>query len=308
MPSIKPATLLLVLFALLITACGGEETPPPTAASTPSVLPSDTPAIPPTITPTPEPTATPVPLAVLVNGEPITLAEYQAELARYQASMAESGTDLAADAGQVVLEDLINLTLLAQGARAQGFVVDDTALQVRIDSLVQELGSQQALSDWMAANQYSEADFRQALRRAAEAAWMRDKIAAGIPETTEQVHARQILLYNSEDANQVYSQLQSGQDFADLAADYDPVAEGELGWFPRGYLTQPAVEEAAFSLEPGQYSTVIDTTLGYHILQVIEKDAEHSLSPDARLVLQLQAIKDWLQTQRSQSTIETLLP
>jgi parvulin-like peptidyl-prolyl isomerase len=160
----------------------------------------------------------------------------------------------------------------------------------------------------MATNLYTEAELHQALRRAVEAAWMRDTIAAGVPETAEQVHARQILLYNSTEANQVYSQLESGNDFADLAATYDPVAEGELGWFPRGYLTQPAVEEAAFALEPGQYSTVIETPLGYHIIQVIEKDPQHSLSPDARLALQQQAVKDWLQTQRSQSTIEILLP
>ena len=116
------------------------------------------------------------------------------------------------------------------------------------------------------------------------------------------------MLYNSDQANQVYSLLESGNDFAALAADYDPQTLGDLGWFPRGYLTQPALEEAAFSLPPGSYSPVIETELGFHILQVIEVDPQHKLTPDARLALQLLALQNWLQASREQSTIEVLLP
>jgi peptidyl-prolyl cis-trans isomerase C len=300
--------MLLIVF--LFAACNGEVAPPTgiTLPTAQSVEVSQTPVLPPTATPTPRPTDTPVPLAARVNGEALALAEYEAELARYNASLAETGTNLATDAGQTVLDDLVSQMLLAQAARLQGFVVDDAALQARIDSLTGQLGSQQALLDWMSAHGYGEADFRQALRRSVEAAWMRDQIAAGVPTTAEQVHARQILLYNLDQANQVYGLLQSGNDFATLAADYDPQARGDLGWFPRGFLTQPALEEAAFSLEAGQYSPVIETELGYHILQVIEKDAEHTLTPDARLALQLLALQNWLQASREQSTIEILLP
>lgn len=298
---------VLLLIPLLLLACG-ENTPSALPPTVTLPVASETPSVPPTLTPTPEPTATPVPLAVLVNGEPLTLAEYQAELARYQAAMAEFGTNLATEAEQVVLDELVNQVLLAQAARAQGFSVDDVALQVRLDGLVAQLGGGQALADWMTAHAYSEVDFRLALRRSMEAAWMRDQIAAGVPATAEQVHAQQILLYNSGDANYVYGQLQSGSDFAELAAQIDPQTHGDLGWFPRGYLTQPLLEEAAFSLEVGKYSPVIETPLGFHILLVIEKEAQHSLTPDARLALQQIALQNWLQAQRSQSTIEIMLP
>ena len=309
MPSVKLITLLL-LFMLLLTACDGD-TPSPTGISHPTtviVVATGTPAISPTVTPTPEPTATPVPLAARVNGEALTLAEFEAELARYQASLQETGTNLATEAQQVVLDELINQLLLAQSARQQGFTVDDSTLQARIDSLTTQLGGGQALLDWMAGHGYTEADFRQALRRSVEAAWMRDQIASGVPSTAEQAHARQILLYNSDQADQVYNLLQSGNDFAALAAKYDPQTKGDLGWFPRGYLTQPALEEAAFSLEPGQYSPVIETPLGFHIIQLIEKDPQHALTPDARLALQLLAVQNWLQQRLSESTIEVLLP
>ena len=137
---------------------------------------------------------------------------------------------------------------------------------------------------------------------------MRDQIVTTLPETAEQVHARQILLYNSTQANEVFTQLQSGQDFTKLAKLYDPVAGGDLGWFPRGYLTEKALEEAAFSLEPGKYSQIIETPIGFHILSVIERDPARILEPNARLVLQERALSMWLQQRRAQSEIQTFLP
>jgi peptidyl-prolyl cis-trans isomerase C len=301
--------LIFLLFFFLLTACNGEIVPPTgTAAPSESVDSTATSAAPPTISPTPEPTATPVPLAAVVNGEALTLAEFEAELARYTADQPQSGTNLATTPQQVVLDALVDEILLAQAAREKSFTVDDAALQARIDNLSNQLGGQQALLDWMAAHGFDEAGFRLALRRSLEAAWMRDQITAGVGTTAEQVHARQILLYNLDQANQVYSQLQSGNDFAAMAADFDPQTQGDLGWFPRGYLTQPTLDEAAFSLEPGQYSQVIETELGFHILQVIEKDSQRNLTPDARLKLQVLAIQEWLSQHRSQSTIEVLLP
>jgi parvulin-like peptidyl-prolyl isomerase len=116
------------------------------------------------------------------------------------------------------------------------------------------------------------------------------------------------LLYNEEEANQVLDQLRAGTNFATLAAEYDPVASGDLGWFPSGYLTEPALDQAAFALQAGQYSEVIKTRLGYHILQVIERDPKRLLEPDARQALQEQALGQWLVEQRSQSQIEIYLP
>ena len=72
--------------------------------------------------------------------------------------------------------------------------------------------------------------------------------------------------------------LEAGADFTELAYEYDPLTGGDLGWFPAGYLLQPDVETAAFSLQPGQYSGIIQTSYGYHIVYVIERDSNHPLS------------------------------
>ena len=140
------------------------------------------------------------------------------------------------------------------------------------------------------------------------AAWMRDQITGAVPWVADQVHARQILLYNSSDANDILSRLNSGEDFTTLAFQYDPATGGDLGWFPKGYLTEPALETAAFSLDPGKYSDVIQTPLGYHILLVIERDAQHPLTSDARMNLQEKALSNWLAARRAQSDIQILAP
>jgi peptidyl-prolyl cis-trans isomerase C len=206
------------------------------------------------------------------------------------------------------LDDLVNQTLLAQAAAEAGFVVDEDLLQERFDSLAAQLGDQQFLLDWITANGYSEQSFRQDLARAIAATWMRDQIVASVPGETEQVHALQILLYNSEEANEVYAQLNSGADFVVLASEYDPVGKGDIGWFPRGYLTDIKLEDAAFSLQPGEYSNVIETDKGFHIMLALERTPAKPLEPDARLALQTQALLRWLTIQRDQSDIRVLLP
>lgn len=298
---------LIIILASLAVACG-KNVETPTAVQ---------PTLPPTITLTnvpPSETPTPVPLAAVVNGQGISLAEFQGELARYQASISKGtatpvpGGNPSADARQRVLDELIDNLLLAQGAVQEGYKVDQAAVQARFDQLSAQAGGAQAVATWEASQGYTEASFRLALQNAMAAAWMRDRIAAGVPQAVEQVHARQILAYSETEANQLLSQIDSGVDFVTLAEDYDPVGGGDLGWFPQGYLTEPELEKAAFSLKPGEHSGVIHTSLGYHILEVIERDPQRVLDPEARLVLQTQAVEKWLAQRRSQSQIKIITP
>jgi peptidyl-prolyl cis-trans isomerase C len=296
----------LLIASLLWVACGRIESTP-TAASLPSATSTLTPTK--TSTPTPfPPSPTPEPLAASVNGEEISLAEYQSELARYHASQPSSDANAAYDNGARVLDDLIDQVLLAQGARENGFTVDDTLVQDHLDRLVDQVGGEGPFAAWLADQGYTQDSFRPALARAIAAAWMRDQIIAKVPDTAEQVHARQILLYNSDQAEQVLAELEAGKDFATLSATYSPATLGELGWFPRGYLSSPAIEEAAFSLQPGEHSQVIESEIGFQIIEVIERDPDRPLDPDARMVLQEKALQDWLAMKRDQSEIEIFLP
>jgi len=247
-------------------------------------------------------------MALTINGEGIPSVEFEAEVARYiEAQEALGKTVSAEDANNAVTVDLTAQLLLAQAARADGFTLDDAGLQARIDSLAAQVGGAETLSAWQSSYGYTEQTFRSALKRAAESAWMRDKILAGVPSTAEQVHVQQILLYNQDTAQSFLTQLNGGADFDELAFKADQLTRGDLGWVPRGYLLEPKIEEAAFALAVGGHSEVITTDVGFHIVRILGRDPERPLSPDAYLALQELALKNWIEEQRRQANI-VLMP
>ena len=256
------------------------------------------------------PTATPVPMALTVNGEGIPLAEYQAQMSQYQAALQETKATPPpeADQKQTVLNSLISEALLAQAARDAGYTTSDDELQSRITQLEASNGGASGLADWEKQNGYTELSFKDALARSMAAAWQRDQIVSQVPTTADQVHARQILVNTQAEAQNILNQLDAGADFATLAYYYNSNTGGDLGWFPRGYLTIPAVEDAAFALKPGEYSAIIQSKLGFHIIQVIERDPNHPLSADARLILQNQALQKWVADRLAQSKVTVLVP
>lgn len=287
-----------LILSLALAACAG-----PVATPTP----------PPATATAEPPTATPVPLAARVEGEPITLAAFEAEVQRFEAAQMELGTELATlnSYRERVLQALIDLTLLAQGAERAGVGLTPEQLSAKLDALASEAGGGEAMGTWLAANGYDTESFKQALRREALAAEMTARIVDGVPETAEQVHARHILVDSRERAQTLLEDLEAGGDFSQLAVEHSldlstRVDGGDLGWFPRGILTQPAVEEAAFNLEPGERSGVIESELGFHIIETLERE-ERPLRLNARRRLEKRAVQLWLEEARAGADIEILI-
>jgi len=76
-------------------------------------------------------------------------------------------------------------------------------------------------------------------------------------------------------AQEVENKLKAGGNFAELAKKYsedEATAKngGELGWVRRGQ-TMPEIDKAAFSMQKGQDSGIIQTALGFFIIQVEDK-------------------------------------
>jgi len=110
----------------------------------------------------------------------------------------------------------------------------------------------------------------------------------------EMVHARHILVTPRKDLRvpnstgddagdetsakakmaRIEKDLAAGKDFAQLARelseDVSAPQGGELGFFPRGRMVKP-FDDAAFALEAGQRSGVVESTYGYHIIEVLER-------------------------------------
>ena len=286
---------VLAVIGLLLTACANN-TDTPELETPETILESPTPE---------EPTATPVPAAAVVNGERIPLELFQNELERYLAAREAMGNEVAdeSEAGEFILNDLVDQMLLAQAARDAGDIVSDDMVQERLDALAEETD----LAAWQVTWGYSDEDLFELLKLQVLAAHQRDRIIAAVPEEVEQVELRQVLAYTAEGADRAASLLNAGTPFEDVAREYDRRGtDGYLGWVPRGYLLIPAVEEAAFALDVGAYSEFIPSDVGYHIVMVLDR-GERPLTRDARLALQRAALQDWISEQRENSQIEILV-
>jgi parvulin-like peptidyl-prolyl isomerase len=161
-----------------------------------------------------------------------------------------------------------------------------------------------ALQDLITKNSLTEADLRDNLQQSL----LQDKLQTAIgdeqvPAVQEQVHARHILVATEDQARDVLTQLQNGADFATLAQQVstDPGSKdkgGDLGWFGRGVMDKP-FEDAAFALQPGQLSDVVQGANGFHVIQVLERDPNRAVPPDQLQTQRAKAYQDWIQARRT---------
>ncbi|MDY7078411.1 MAG: peptidylprolyl isomerase [Chloroflexota bacterium] len=310
-----------VALLVVLTACGPvlDTTTPSTNASVntattpvptePTVEPVSVPS------PTPEP-----PLAARANGYPIYLADYERWLARYEASLPAQGIDPNSPEGQEklaqhrdqVLNVMIEQALTEQAAMAAGIVVSDDEVNAYMQEVIAESGGEEAFRAKLAEWGETEEDAWREVRAQLIGMAMTQRVIENVPETAEHVHARHILVDTPQEAERILAQLQASADFATLARAYSQdistrESGGDLGFFPRGILVAPEVEKVAFDLQPGQFSGVVTSVLGYHIVQVVDRDPAHPVSTENLRYLRNQAVQKWVEELWSQAVVERFI-
>ncbi len=310
MKTIYRITIALILLMAGVSACApvpaGQSAPPPTPQGAP-----------PTVPPSPTPDR---PLAARVNGQPIYLVDYERQVAQYQDALVAAGVDLNAPEGQQqllqmrekILDWMIEQVLIEQAAAGMGIAVSQEEVNAAVSQIIQDAGSEEAFRERLERSGMTLQDLESQLRAELLRARVLEQVQKTVPERGEQVHARHILVDTQERAEYLLGQLQAGADFAQLARQFSldestRDAGGDLGWFPRGVLLAPEVEEAAFRLQAGQISPVVRSAFGYHIVQTLERKQDEPIRPEHRQLLQEKAVQQWLESLWNQATIERLV-
>lgn len=128
--------------------------------------------------------------------------------------------------------------------------------------------------------------------------------------TAEQVNAAHILVATEDAALEALNRLNSGEDFAALAAEVSIDTSnnengGDLGWVPRGIMVSE-FEEALFSQEVGTVSAVpVRTEFGWHIIWVKEKEADRPLTVSSLETVKSSKFNTWLTDQRAAADISS---
>jgi len=131
----------------------------------------------------------------------------------------------------------------------------------------------------------------------------------------EQVRARQIVVADEAEGQEVLGILRQGRSFAEVAAEYSlsPDAEqgGDLGFFSRGEMP-PEFDAIVFDLPVKRLSDLVKSEYGYHIFLVEEKRKAKRLnkkeaSDEIRAILEGRKKEEvylaWLQDMRARAVI-----
>lgn len=128
------------------------------------------------------------------------------------------------------------------------------------------------------------------------------------------VRLRQVVLEKEDDAKRIYDELNKGVPLSKLARQFSVAPEakngGDTGWLDKGTLE---VFDQAFRLPVGGRSKILKSPYGYHIYEVLQKEAEGRLSfqeAKAKIRAQLMERKEqkafsaWLEEQVRKASVQ----
>jgi peptidyl-prolyl cis-trans isomerase C len=247
-----------------------------------------------------------------VNGENITRQEFEEFVQNLEGRA--GGPVPAEQRDQVyrrVLDQIVGYKLLQQEAKARKVAVPDGEVDARLGEIKKQFPSEDVFMQTLIERKMTLDQIRADAREdmaigkmieaeiATRAAVKPEQVQEFYEKNPDQfkqaerVRASHILITVPENADaaakaqartkaeQVLKDVQAGKDFAGLAKEHsqDPgsaVNGGDLGFFEQGQMVGP-FNEAAFSMQPGATSDLVETQFGYHIIRVAEKQAARTI-------------------------------
>ena len=210
-----------------------------------------------------------------------------------------------------IRDTLINRTLLLQQAQSEGIDVKDTAVAKALDEFKAAFKDEKAYQNALTEMGFSEEMLKNQIKQGLTIKTLIDKEVLqkisvsdqqvrayyddnpNLFRKPEQVKASHILIQVPADATEAKQaealaaiqalkvRVDNGENFATLAQENSDgpskTKGGDLGFFSREQMVPP-FSEAAFALQPGQTSDVVQTRFGYHLIRVTERSDEQTMA------------------------------
>ena len=255
-------------------------------------------------------------MSVRVNGELIPEAAIRAELQRLIRFFAEHapGRDLRGEMDALMAnakEQAIGAKLIVDEARRRHIEILESEIDGRVEEMTRKGGGAEAFEALLVRQGLSRESLRESIRSGMQADRLVAEVTTAAAEPTDddarryyerhhdefrtrdQARVRHILSKPVSDApkeiaasraklRRLRKKLAEGADFAATARAWSDCPSGResggmLGWMVRG-TTLPAFDEAVFALPVGEVSDVIQSPLGLHLLQVMDRETGREAS------------------------------
>ena len=195
-----------------------------------------------------------------VNGKALPKSEFDL----YVANMSrQSGRDIPGDQKAQLLDQYVKMQLAAEEAAKTGIDKDQKVRDQLSLARVQVLADA-GLQKYLEAHPVQESELRPEY----------DAQVAALPR---EYHARHILVDDQAAAEAITKELNSGADFAKLAAkrskDSSSKSGGDLGWFTLDTMVKPFAD-AVKTMQPGQLTEQpVQSQYGWHVIKLEESRA-----------------------------------
>jgi peptidyl-prolyl cis-trans isomerase SurA len=237
----------------------------------------------------------------------------QSDVEQQYLQMKMSGMRMPAEARCMIFNQMVEQKLLMAQAKIDSVEVgpDQVEMQMegRLDYFISQFGSEKEMEDYFNKSIYDiKDDLREAIREQMITSQVQNSIVEdvsttpsdvkeffrsldpdSIPFIDTEVKLAQIVAYPNYSEEAVFQvkerllelrrRVLEGEDFGTLAILYSegPSAprRGELGFMLRSELDK-AYADAAWALKPGQVSSIVESSFGYHIIQMIERRGDRA--------------------------------
>jgi len=237
----------------------------------------------------------------------------QSDVEQQYLQMKMSGSYMAPDARCNIFNYFIEQKLLLAQAKIDSIEVGpamvEMAMESRLDYFISQFGDEAEMESYFNKSIF---DIKDDLREAIQEQMLTDQVRSSItedvsttpsdvkrfyrtldpdsiPYVNTQVELAQIVAYPKYSDEAIFNvkerllelrkRVQDGEDFGTLAILYSEAPEaarrGELGFMVRNELDK-AYADAAWALKPGQVSKIVESSFGFHIIQMVERRGDRA--------------------------------